>query len=531
MLRVAAYARVSTDKDDQINSLTNQRSYFESCIKSHEDWEFAGVYFDEGVTGTQTKKRAGFNHMIDECRAGNIDLILTKEVSRFARNTVDTLNYTRMLKEYGVGVLFINDNIDTRENDGEFRLSIMASVAQEESRKTSERVKWGQRRAMENGVVFGNNSIFGFKLQNGTLTVNDREAEIVRLIFHKYTSEGKGAHVISRELYEAGIEPPHTSKGVWSSAGILNILRNEKYAGDLLQRKYITTDYLTHKKIPNNGEKIFIQNHHEPIIDRGMWDKTQEELRHRSADAAVKRKYSNRYWCSGKILCSDCGARFVIRRSRKKSGEYISWACHSRAEHGSRKTDANGSQTGCNMRMINNKSLLECMRFVTEQMKEFFKGIADEIISEISAADCRSEASADMTKRWIKETEDKKLRMLDSCFSGKISEKEMEKLRQIYDKEIERLNVMLTEQRQKNTARDRQKNLSALRDFIMEKVIYSESVYGEILDNIVVYEDYMLIRLKYLDFVFKIRYSTHGYKDNYTTVIEECELVSVDENQ
>ena len=530
MLKAAAYARVSTDKDDQLNSLTNQRSYFESYIKSHDDWEFAGVYFDEGVTGTQTKKRAGFNHMIDECRVGNIDLILTKEVSRFARNTVDTLNYTRMLKGYGVGVLFINDNIDTRENDGEFRLSIMASVAQEESRKTSERVKWGQRRAMENGVVFGNNSIFGFDIKNGTLAVNDMEAEVVRLIFHKYINEGKGTHVIARELYEADIKPPRNTKGFWSSTEILRILRNEKYVGDLLQRKHITKDYLTHKKVINDGEKIFIPNHHEAVIDRDMWKRTQEELGRRSVDTAAKRKYSNRYWCSGKIICSDCGSRFVIRRSRKKSGEYITWACHSRAEHGNRKNDCNGNAVGCDMRMINNKSLLECMHFVTAQTVGNSDSIADEIIDEISAqSDVCDENRADLIRQQIKETEDKKLRMLDSYFSGKISENEMGKLRQIYDEEIERLNVVLTERENENTARDRQKNLSELRRTIMES-IYSESVYGEILDNIVVYDDYMLIRLKYLDFVFKIRYSSHGYKEKYTTVIEECEIVSTAEN-
>ncbi len=178
MLKVAAYARVSTDKEDQINSLTNQREYFESYIKSNGDWEFVEVYFDEGITGTQTKKRKGFNHMINDCKNGKIDLILTKEVSRFARNTVDTLNYTRMLKEYDVGVFFINDNIDTCQNDGEFRLAIMASVAQEESRKISERVKWGQRRAMENGVVFGNNSIVGFDINDGVLSINESEAEV-----------------------------------------------------------------------------------------------------------------------------------------------------------------------------------------------------------------------------------------------------------------------------------------------------------------------------------------------------------------
>ncbi|MGN0106580.1 MAG: recombinase family protein [Hominilimicola sp.] len=531
MLRVAAYARVSTDKDDQINSLTNQRSYFESCIKSHEDWEFAEVYFDEGVTGTQTKKRAGFNRMIDECKAGNIDLILTKEVSRFARNTVDTLSYTRMLKEYGVGVLFINDNIDTRENDGEFRLSIMASVAQEESRKTSERVKWGQRRAMENGVVFGNNSIFGFNVKNGILTVNDAEAEVVRLIFHKYINEGKGTHVIARELYESEIKPPRASQKFWSSAMISRILRNEKYVGDLLQKKYITIDYLTHKKVQNNGEKIFIPNHHEAIIDRNTWDRTQEELERRSMDAAAKKKYSNRYWCSGKIICGACGARFVIRRSRKKSGEYITWACHSRAEHGNSKTDSNGNMIGCNMRMINNKSLLDCMRFVTAQTCGDFDSVAEEIIAEINEmSDECDEPLIDLTKHRIRETENKKLRMLDSYFAGQINENEMKKLRDVYDEELERLNVKLEQREDRhNIIRDRQGDLFEIRNVIKENAVHFESVYGEILDGIVVYDEYMIIILKYLDFAFKIRYSAHGYKEKYTTVIEECEIVRVDE--
>lgn len=154
-LRVAAYARVSTDKDDQTNSLENQKTYFKNYILDHEDWQLAEVYYDEGISGTQTKKRQGFRHMIEDAENKEIDLIVTKEVSRFARNTVDTLSYTRKLKDFGVGVIFTLDNIDTRDSDGEFRLTIMASIAQEESRKISERVKWGQKRQMEKGVVFG----------------------------------------------------------------------------------------------------------------------------------------------------------------------------------------------------------------------------------------------------------------------------------------------------------------------------------------------------------------------------------------
>ena len=192
MLKVAVYCRVSTDKDDQKNSFEGQKQYFTEYINSRPDWELVNVYADEGITGTSTKKRKEFNMMIHDAKCGLFDLIITKEVSRFARNTVDVLKYTRELKELNIGVLFINDNINTLDKDGELRLTIMASIAQEESRKTSERVKWGQQRRMEQGVVFGRN-ILGYNLKNGVLTINEEEARLVRHIYNKYL-EGKGLH-------------------------------------------------------------------------------------------------------------------------------------------------------------------------------------------------------------------------------------------------------------------------------------------------------------------------------------------------
>ncbi len=528
MLRVAAYARVSTEKDDQINSLTNQRQYFEEYIKNHSDWEFAGVFYDEGITGTQTKKRTGFNRMIEACKAGKIDLILTKEVSRFARNTVDTLAYTRMLKEYDVGVLFISDNIDTRDNDGEFRLSIMASVAQEESRKTSERVKWGQRRAMENGVVFGNNSIFGYTLKNGQLTVNEDEAEIIRLIFYMYTFESKGTHIIARELYEEGIKPPRTD-GFWSSTMILRILRNEKYVGDLLQKKYITHNYLTHEKVLNESDdKIYIHNHHKPIIEREMWNKAQAELDRRSVDAETKKKYSNRYWCSGKIICAACGSRFTIRRTKRKSGEvYTIWACRERAHHGNRRLDNAGNWVGCNMRIINDKSLHTIMDFIIDQLDADFDSIAADVAEEIgSMSDTDNSRSLTIISDQIKAVSDKRIRMLDSYFAGKISEEDMERLRNSYDNELARLNKQLAKAENEQTLiKGRQSSIANLLDIIKSSTRYSESVYGEIVEQITVYDEYLLIKLKHLDFAFKVVYSTHGYKEKYTTTIEKCDIV------
>ena len=528
MIKVAAYARVSTEKDDQINSLTNQRRYFEEYIKSHSDWEFAGVFYDEGITGTQTKKRTGFNAMIEACKAGKIDFILTKEVSRFARNTVDTLAYTRELKEYNVGVLFINDNIDTRADDGEFRLSIMASVAQEESRKTSERVKWGQRRAMENGVVFGNNSIYGYTLKNGQLTINESETETIRLIFFKYTFEGKGTHVIARELYEEGIKPPRTD-GFWSSTMILRILRNEKYAGDLLQKKYITKNYLTHEKVLNDSDdKIYIHNHHEPIIDRDTWNKAQSELNRRSTYAETKKKYSNRYWCSGKIICAECGSRFTIRKTKRKSGEvYTIWACHERAQHGSRALDNMGKVIGCNMRIINDKSLHTIMNFIIDQLKIDFDSITAEIAEEIGMmSDTDNSHSLTIISEQIKVISNKRIRMLDSYFAGKISEADTERLRDSYDRELARLNKQLAKiENEQALLRDTQGGFSNLPDMIKNSTRYSESVYGEIVEQITVYKEYLLIKPKQLDFAFKITYSTHGYKGAYTTSIEKFDMV------
>ena len=198
---VSAYCRVSTDKDDQANSLTNQIKYFGSFIEKHDNWQLGEVYYDEGITGTSVKKRDGFNRMIQDALGGKMQLIITKEVSRFARNTVDALTYTRKLKAHGVGVFFANDNINTLDADGELRLTIMASLAQEESRKTSERVKWGQKRQMEAGIVFGRDML-GYAVRGGKLILNPEEAEIVRLIFHKFLNEDKGTHVIARELRE-----------------------------------------------------------------------------------------------------------------------------------------------------------------------------------------------------------------------------------------------------------------------------------------------------------------------------------------
>lgn len=253
MIPVASYCRVSTDKDDQANSFESQRRYFQEYINRQPDWELYLTYADEGITGTSTKKRAAFNRMIRDARLGKFRLILTKEVSRFSRNILDTIAYTRELRQLGIGVLFMNDGINTLDPDAELRLSIMASIAQEESRKTSSRVKWGQTRQMERGVVFGR-SLLGYDVEGGRLRVNPEGAEIVRLIFRRYGLEKKSAAAIARELEAAGCRTL-TGQTRWSGSQIMKIIRNEKYVGDLVQKKTFTPDYLTHEKKCNHGEE------------------------------------------------------------------------------------------------------------------------------------------------------------------------------------------------------------------------------------------------------------------------------------
>lgn len=328
ILKVAAYCRVSTDREDQTNSLDNQKRYFKEYIGKNPNWELYRIYVDEGITGTSTKKRLGFHRMMSDGGQKAFDLLLTKEISRFARNTLDSIFYTRRLKELGIGVIFLNDNINTLDADAELRLTIMSSIAQEESRKISERVTWGQKRRMEQGVVFGR-SMLGYDVKAGRITMNEQGAEVVRSIFHRYVNEGKGVHTIAKELSQEGI-PTFHQKGGWTDSVVLKILHNEKYAGDLVQRKTYTKSYLSHQKKYNKGEKEFIAipNHHEAIINRELFEMAGSELKRRQSSKVVNKRHSARYLLSGKIRCGYCNKSFVSRTKTRKDGSiYLAWRC------------------------------------------------------------------------------------------------------------------------------------------------------------------------------------------------------------
>lgn len=532
ILRVAAYARVSTDKEDQSNSLSSQRNYFAEFITNHENWKLSDVYYDEGISGTQTKKRTGFNQMIQDALNGELDLIITKEVCRFARNTVDTLSYTRQLKEAGVGVIFTIDNIDTRDSDGELRLTIMASIAQEESRKTSERVRWGQKRQMEKGVVFGRD-LLGYTVHNGKLSINEEEVPVVKAIFHKYVNEGKGTHVIARELMEEGMRPKRIA--LWSNTVILRVLRNEKYVGDLLQKKTYTPNYLTHAKKYNHGEEdmVYLKNHHEPIINRELWTRTQEELKRRSPSEEQKSKHSNRYWCSGKIRCAECGSRFVSRTKKLKNGEvYRAWRCHSAANHGALKKDADGKNIGCDNSSINERSLKTCMHYCITLVQGEKDTLKKEILEEISKLqkEAANEMSSKKIQRKIEKLETKKRQSIDLMLEGLITKEDLKKQTDWYNEELESLNIQLAEALSKDKVQSRQVNdmeqyIKAL-DEIMDIGEHNELLYKEVLDYIEVHKGSILdIWLKCIPVGIRLKIRTSGKQEFFKTEILETSFI------
>ena len=304
--RVAGYARVSTDNDEQISSFMAQTDYYTKYIASHPDWTLVKVYTDEGISATNTRRRDGFNEMIADALAGNIDLIITKSVSRFARNTVDSLSTIRKLKDHGVEVFFEKEGIWTFDSKGELLITIMSSLAQEESRSISENVTWGQRKRFADGKVcmaFG--SFLGYRRgENGEPEIVPEEAETVRLIYRLFM-EGKTVHTITKILMAKGIPTPR-KKTVWQTSTVESILTNEKYKGDALLQKYFTVDFLQKKVKPNKGElpQYYVENSHPAIIDKNEWEMVQGEIARRKAKG---RSHLCVKPFSGKLICGDCG--------------------------------------------------------------------------------------------------------------------------------------------------------------------------------------------------------------------------------
>jgi len=331
ILRVAAYARVSTDHEDQETSLAAQADYYKKKITEHPGWEFVEIYVDDGISGLSTNRRDGFNRMMEDCLAGHIDLVLTKSISRFARNTVDTVTAIRKLKEKGVGVYFEKENIFTTDSKGEFLLTLMSSLAQEESRSISENVTWGQRKRMADGKVsIAYSNFLGYDKgeEKYTMVINEEQAVTVRRIFHLFL-QGYTPHTIA-SLLTADRVPTPCGCDTWNQQTIRRMLSNEKYKGDALLQKEFTVDFLRKKKKKNEGElpQYYVEGDHEPIISPWLFDYVQKRLDSRFEIGNTR--YSGVTLFSSKLICDKCGSIYGPKPWHSTSYNHLVWQCRRR---------------------------------------------------------------------------------------------------------------------------------------------------------------------------------------------------------
>ncbi|SDL24732.1 recombinase family protein [Natronincola ferrireducens] len=379
--RVAAYCRVSTHHEEQLNSYQAQVSHYTALIQNNPEWELCDIFADEGISGTNSEKRPEFQRMIKEAKAGKIDLILTKSISRFARNTMDVLEYARMLRGIGVAIEFEKERINTLEASGEVMMTIFSSLAQEESRSISENSRWGIVKGFKDGKVFCNTTRFlGYdKDENGNLVVNKKEARIVKRIYQEYL-EGKSAQGIAKGLEQDGI-PTVTGNKKWWDSTITLILTNEKYYGALLQQKTVTVDFLTHKRVKNQGfaDQYFIEENHEAIIPKEIWQRVQEEKERRALLKNNKKgdrgKYSSKYPFSSKIVCGDCNNTFKRRiwNSNNKSKKIV-WQC---------KTYIQQGKDACHMKAVGEQVLKDAFVKVFNDIQKNKEGFTKTLLENI----------------------------------------------------------------------------------------------------------------------------------------------------
>lgn len=337
-LKVAAYCRVSTDSDEQATSYEAQVEHYTEYIQTNPDWVFAGIYADDGISGTNTKKREEFNRMIDDCKAGKIDMIITKSISRFARNTLDCLKYIRQLKDMNIPVLFEKESINTMDAKGEVLITIMASLAQQESQSLSQNVKLGlQYRYQQGKVQINHNRFLGYtKDEEGNLIIDLEQAEIVKRIYREYL-EGLSMDKIAAGLERDGILTDAGGKR-WHTSTINKILRNEKYIGDALLQKTYTTDFLNKTRVKNNGfvPQYYVEGNHEAIIPKEIYLQVQEELVRRrvvkTSANGKKRNYSCNHCFSQIVICGECGEMFRRLHWNNRGVKSIVWRCISRLE-------------------------------------------------------------------------------------------------------------------------------------------------------------------------------------------------------
>lgn len=485
-LRVTFYARVSTDKDEQLNSLENQVQYYTELIRSKPNWNYVEGYVDEGISGTSTKKRDSFNRMIADAKAGRFDFIITKEISRFSRSTLDSIQYTQELLEHNVGVFFQNDNINTLDNDSEFRLVVMAGVAQDEVRKLSERLKFGFRQAIKNGHVLGNDTLWGYDKKDCVLTINEEEAQVVRRIFDLYANQQIGIRRISQALYDEGF----TSRrgNAFNVLTIRHILHNPKYKGWYCANKSQTVDYRSKRKVfLDECEWVMYPDPSVPaIVSEELWDRanalykrrSQQMMSHQSAA-----EFHNRYPYSGKIICQEHGASFHRRVLKSAQGEKEVWQCRVYRSHG---------RTACSAPQLRTAELNQIMARIFDRITQNKQVIVDAVVKTIQSVpdehDCARNALRIQDD--LSSLHAKKDRLLEMSIAEAITQEEFKHRNDGFNARIKnlkrQLELLRTEEEKSKASRQPDKIKAALEEKLSFKNGIDPTLVTTILDHIVV---------------------------------------------
>ena len=434
-LAVAYYARVSTEKDEQLNSLDNQRRFYEDYIRSNPNWIFAGGYVDEGISGTSVAKREQFLKMIEDAENGRFDLIVTKEISRFARNTLDSIGYTRALLRHGVGVFFQNDNINTFDKDAELRLTIMSSIAQDEVRKLSERTRFGFKRAQENSVLLGQNNLFGYNKVDGRLEIVEPEAAIVREVFERYVAGGLGLRAIANDLDRRGIVGRQGRPITYST--LYGMIRNPKYKGCYAGRRYATRDYRDGRTYRLDEDKWIVHEDDKvpAIVPASLWEAANQLL---AARGKIMKQHAqasqNRYAYSGKLICARHGTTFHrhVYKSKRR-GEVECWNCKLYRQK--------GKQGGCDSPTIYSSELDRVLARVFERVAGEKTAAMQEYIEELKSFAAQQDNSAALEKlvQQIAALNDKKEKLLELTLDGALSKAEFKRRNEQYNAQLAEL--------------------------------------------------------------------------------------------
>lgn len=489
-LRVAAYCRVSTDGEDQLNSYRSQVEHYTAYIKQKTEWEFAGIYADEAITGTQVAKREDFQRLINDCLNGDVDMILTKSISRFARNTLDTLKYVRMLKEKNVAVMFEEENINTSSMDGELLLTILSSVAQQEVQNISANVKKGLKMKMQRGEMVGYNGCLGYDYHpaDKTLTINEKEAEIVRYIFKRYV-EGAGSQVIARELREMGV-PTKRGSYKWQESGVRGIIRNEKYIGDMLMGKTFTLDPISKRRLSNKGEedKVYIRDHHEPIISKEVFYKAQEIMNARSGSRALseafhRKKYSRQFAFSCMLKCGYCG-NSLSRRVWNSGSQYnkVIWHCVAHTQKGSKYCP--------HSKGIGEKIVEDAFIAAYNRLCKDHADVLDEFLSrvcEVLAENKGKYSVIDNLKEQIRAVKSRKSKLMDALLDGQIDQDMFDEKMAEINNDLKELEYMLEVNRSDiNEVKDYEARITNFRKLLMQNE-YMETFDRAIFESVMNY--------------------------------------------